>query len=128
VGTGAEICATAMSDVEKGFHSTINSLTAKTIMVMKKINPRLDSPRSTIAYDAVGDPYIFMGKAMPAKPNEMQYASNFIEIGRELVTEVVVRPIHISANQTRSGLEGALKGVDELRAGRASGSKLVYTI
>jgi NADPH:quinone reductase-like Zn-dependent oxidoreductase len=128
VGTGNEICAKAMSTTEKCFYSTINPLTLKEMMAMRRANPKLDSPKVTMGYDACGDPYIMSGKIVPAKPDEMKYAIEFLEISRELLTKGVVKPIHVSVNQTGSGLEGALKGLDELRAGRVSGSKLVYTL
>lgn len=128
MGTGAETCAKAMSKKEKSFYTTINPLTPKNVISMKKANPKITTPHVTMGYDAFGDPYMMSGKVVPAKPEEMKYASMFIEISRELLAKGVVKPIQISVNQTGSGLEGALKGLDELRAGNVSGAKLVYTL
>jgi NADPH:quinone reductase-like Zn-dependent oxidoreductase len=128
MGTGAEICAMAMSDIDKGFYSTINPLSAKSTAAMKKTNPNVDSPRFTMGYDAFGDLYMFMGREVPPKPDELEFGSAFLEISRGLLAKGVVKPIHMSVNRTGSGLEGALKGLDELRAGRVSGTKLVYTL
>ncbi|PVH93283.1 putative alcohol dehydrogenase [Periconia macrospinosa] len=128
MATGGDICAKAMSDQEKSYYTTINSLTMKSMIAMRKGNPKMQAPQSTMGYDAFGDPYMFLGKTVPAKPDEMQYATKFIEISRSLLEKGVVKPISISVNQTGGGLEGALRGLDELRAGRVSGSKLVYTL
>lgn len=128
MGTGAEICARAMSNAEKSFYTTINPLPVKSIMAMKKSNAKIGMPGSTMAYDAFGDAYMFMGKTVLPKPDEMQYANRFIEMSKVLLEEGLLKPIHISVNSTGSGLEGALRGLDELRAGRVSGTKLVYTL
>lgn len=128
IGNGAETCAAAMSDTERSFYGTINPPNAKSTEAMKEINPKIDGPRFTLGYDAVGESYDFVGKVIPPKLAEMEYARAFIDLSRKLLATGVVKPVHVSVNQTGSGLEGALKGLDELKSGRVSGAKLVYTL
>ncbi|CAI6333727.1 unnamed protein product [Periconia digitata] len=128
MATGAEMCAAAMTNTGKCFYSTVNPLPMKSMAALRKANRNVDIPRFTMGYDACGDAYMFMGKMVPPKPDEMEFARNFIEISRGLLAAEVVKPIQFSVNQTGEGLEGALKGLDELRAGKVSGKKLVYTL
>jgi arginase family enzyme len=47
---------------------------------------------------------------------------------RQLLEEGKLKVPRIVLNRGGDGLEGALQGIDELRANRVSGEKLVYTL
>lgn len=64
---------------------------------------------------------------MPAE-DELPHASMFAALCQRLLEEGVVVPIEPDVDRGGSGLEGVLVGLDELRAGRVSGTKLVYTL
>lgn len=125
LGFGTEICAAAMSDTEPGIYATI-SLSDKE--VLNKTNPLVEGPHLTMGYDAFGEKYVFMGREVPAKPDEMEFATNFVALSIELLANGTIKPINQTVNKNGSGLEGVLKGLDEMRAGNVSGTKLVYTL
>jgi len=125
MGTGTGICAAALSDAEPGIYGAINPADEA---VLKSTNPKVDGPRLTLAYDVLGEPYRFLGHDIPAKPAEMDFAVRFADLSQELLAKGTIKPIRIAVNKTGPGLEGALSGLDELRAGRVSGMKLVYSL
>jgi NADPH:quinone reductase-like Zn-dependent oxidoreductase len=125
MGTGVEICATAMSDAETGVYGTINPADEK---LLKEINPKLDGPRFTIGYDAFGETYVWMGEEVAPKPDELEFATAFFEMSEGLLDRGIIKPIRPIVNKTGMGLDGALKGLDELRANKVSGTRLVYTL
>lgn len=129
MGTGAEICAVAMSD-SKGpcFYVTINPPDEKSVIKMKEINPSVSQVQFTLGYDMFGDFYIFMGKEMHPHQDNLRYASAFIQKTEKLLSDGKIRPIRSVQNKGGNGLEGVLNGLDELRTGTVSGAKLVYTL
>lgn len=124
-GKGAGICAAALSDTEPGVYSSIMPGDDE---LLKKTNPNVEGPYLTLAYDAFGEPYYWEGKPVPVKPDEFEFAVGFVPLAEDLYASGKVRPVKISVNSTGEGLEGVLKGLDELRAERVSGTKLVYTL
>lgn len=123
-GYGAELCAAAMSDTDQGFYGTIIPVDAE---ILRKTNPKVEGPFHTVGYDMFGEDYYFAGKPAAAKPDEFEFAVEFIKQAEELLAKGIIKPIKTSVNSTGEGLEGALKGLDELRNDRVSGTKLVYT-
>jgi hypothetical protein len=125
MGTGVEICATALSDTEMGVYGTINPADEK---LLKETNPKVDGPRFTIGYDAFGETYVWMGEEVAPKPDEMEFATAFFEMSEGLLYRGIIKPIKPIVNKTGKGLDGALKGLDDLRANNVSGTRLVYTL
>jgi NADPH:quinone reductase-like Zn-dependent oxidoreductase len=123
--SGIETCAAAMSDEEPGVYGAINAVKGETL---KATNPKVEGPRITLAYDTFGEPYNWLGTDRPAMPDELEFAAKFANLSEELLAKKVVKPIRLAVNSTGSGLEGILAGLDQLRAGKVSGMKLVYTL
>ncbi|RYP39904.1 hypothetical protein DL767_002023 [Monosporascus sp. MG133] len=128
MGTGAAICAAAMSDAEPGIYGTINPISPEDERLLHERNPNIDGPRFVLGYDAFGETYTFMGKTVPAKPESLEYTAMFYELSQHLLAEGVIKPIKPTINKGGSGLGAALNGLDELRGGNVSGTKLVYTL
>ncbi|PVH93234.1 putative alcohol dehydrogenase [Periconia macrospinosa] len=128
MGTGAEICAAAMSNESKVLYTTINPVSGKSMVAMRKLNPKVSTPIFTMAYDALGEPYWVGGRPAHPRPDETEYARAFLDICQDLLAKEVIKPIRLSLNQTGSGLDGVVKGLEVLRAGKVSGTKLVYTL
>lgn len=116
-----------MSDSERSVYGTIN-LGDTNAEFLKKKNPLIDGPYFTIAYDAIGEGWTWRDERAPPKVEEMDFAISFLEIVQELLESETIRPIEPTLNKGGDGLDGVIKGLDELRAGRVSGTKLVYTL
>ncbi|KAK7754518.1 putative secondary metabolism biosynthetic enzyme [Diatrype stigma] len=128
MGTGAAICAEVMSDSEPGVYGTISPVSPEDEKALKDCRPNVDGPRSILGYDAFGETYTFMGQTIPANPESFQFCVKFYELSERLLAEGVIKPIKPTVNKGGSGLQAALKGLDELRGGKVSGTKLVYTL
>ncbi|KAI1828358.1 putative alcohol dehydrogenase [Xylaria intraflava] len=125
MGTGTKLCAAAMSDSDTGVYVTINPVDER---ILHETNPKVDGPHFVIAQDGIGDEYIWEGKRRVPGPENLSFATEFFKLCYVLLSEGKVKPVKFVVNKTGSGLEGALKGLDELRHGHVSGAKLVYTV
>lgn len=124
-GKGEAMCAAALSDAEPSKYASINMASAE---VLKATNALVEGPFTTLGYDAEGEAYTYAGVSRPAMPDEMEFATMFIELSQDLLGREIIKPIRITVNLTGPGLQGAMKGLDELRGGKVSGMKLVYTL
>ena len=89
--------------------------------------PRKDIAVSMVfAYSAYGEACTKFGHEIPAIPEDYLYASKFLGICEVLLAEGKLKP-HPSARRP-NGLDGILDGLHELREGRVSGEKLVYSV
>jgi hypothetical protein len=92
----------------------------------------VDCPRKDIAvsmvfaYTAYGEAFTKFGYDSPAKLGDYLYASKFFDICEVLLAEGKLKP-HRSVLRP-NGLDGILDGLHELREGRVSGEKLVYSV
>ncbi|KAF3003890.1 hypothetical protein E8E14_008702 [Neopestalotiopsis sp. 37M] len=125
-GDGASICAAAMSDAEAGVYGTIMPADYE---IIPKINPKVKGQPFMRGYDTQGENYLWFGQ-IPVTPDldEMRYYQYFLELTQPLLESGAIKPPHTLVNKTGCGLEGVLKGLDEMEAGNISGAKLVYTI
>jgi hypothetical protein len=82
----------------------------------------------TLAYDASGEDHIVRGRAVSGKQDELDFASMFLELSRKMIENSTLIPINPTVNSTGSGLEGAIKGLEVLKAGKVRATKLVYTL
>ncbi|KAI5866826.1 putative alcohol dehydrogenase [Durotheca rogersii] len=124
-GKGVEVCAAALSDAEESKYATIISVDKD---LLRQLNPKVDGPYFHLAYDAFGDGYPWWDGDVPPKPDELEFGTRFLSLTPQLLADGTIRPIRTFVNRGGSGLEGVLKGLDELRAGRVSAGKLVYTL
>lgn len=122
----ARACALAMkSDGEQqGLYS---SLLPMDPAVLKGANPRVDS-EWTLGYTAFGEEFSRYGKVFVAKPEDRAYAQTFWETSRELLAAGRITVARMAVDQGGAGVEGILKGLDDLKQGRVSGTKLVYKL
>jgi hypothetical protein len=81
----------------------------------------------SLFYTVFGEDYCYSGRK-PAVPSNLDYGKFFWELSRELLVKGTVKPIKIAVNQGGSGLEGVMKGMDDLREGKVSAGKLVYRL
>jgi NADPH:quinone reductase-like Zn-dependent oxidoreductase len=81
---------------------------------------------STLMYTIFGEPFHFGPRAFPAIPEDFEYTKKFIGITEQLLADGKLKP-H-TAKIGKNGLEGVLKGLDDLKDGKVSGEKLVYRV
>lgn len=120
----ARLCALAMSDKGNGVYSNLLRVDAE---LVKKANPKVEV-RSTLGYTAFGEKFSRGSFTLEAKPEDREFAAKFWELSRELLADGKVKVAKIAVDQGGKGLEGVLKGLDDLKQGKVSGTKLVYTI
>jgi NADPH:quinone reductase-like Zn-dependent oxidoreductase len=126
MGVGTRICAEAMSDAEEGKYATIITADKE---VLQAANPKVQGPFKTLAYHALGEPCKHLKAEIdPVMPEEYEFATMFWELSRELLAEAKIKPVRTIVNRGGSGLEGVLVGLDELKADKISGGKLIYTL
>ncbi|KAH7311373.1 zinc-binding dehydrogenase [Stachybotrys elegans] len=92
----------------------------------KEANPKVEV-NWTLYYDAFDEEYLYFTR-YPRRPDQYEQAKKFWELSAELLQQGKIKPTNVIENRGGSGLEGVLKGIDELRAGRVSAGKLVYTL
>lgn len=123
-GLGSAIVAGSLS-TQGGKYATIIPVKKEDV---DKVNPNVDGPHSTLAYSIFGERTKKFGQEQPADQDEFEFAKKFWEISRELLEQGKLQAPRQIVNQGGSGLEGVLKGMEELRADKVSGGKLVYTL
>lgn len=80
----------------------------------------------TIYYSAFNEPFMYVSRSEPV-PENYEFAKTFWELSRELLEQGKVKPIRVILNRGGKGLEGTLVGMQELKEGKVSAGKLVYT-
>ncbi|KAL4947168.1 chaperonin 10-like protein [Aspergillus filifer] len=123
-GSGAEIIGNALSS-EGGKYATIMAVDKAEV---EKVNSNVDGPYLTIMYSIFGERYEKFGMVVEAIAEEYEFAKEFWELTKELLADGKLKAPRVFLNREGDGLEGVLKGLDELRANRVSGGKLVYTL
>jgi NADPH:quinone reductase-like Zn-dependent oxidoreductase len=122
-GFGAEISAAALSS-DGGKYANIIPVKREQLT---DINPNVDGPYGTLMYSIFGE-FFSKGKDYPADADEFKFAVKFSEIVRQLIADGKLKAPTTFVNRGGEGFEGILKGLDELRADKVSGGKLVYTL
>lgn len=89
--------------------------------------PRADvTVTSTLAYTAVGQGFDMGLTAIPAKPEDLAFATRFWKLAGELLVQGKFR-VHPPVVR-EGGLDGILDGLKELRENKVHGVKLVYRV
>ncbi|KAJ0413514.1 chaperonin 10-like protein [Aspergillus carlsbadensis] len=122
-GSGASIIANALS-TEGGKYASIMPVNKDEVHA---INPNVDGPHMTLAYSIFGERFVRYGD-FPPDLEEFEFAQRVWEVARGVLEEGKLRAPKTFVNRTGDGFEGVLKGMDELRANKVSGGKLVYTL
>ncbi|KAK8083539.1 hypothetical protein PG996_002320 [Apiospora saccharicola] len=128
-GLGAEVCAAALSTEAERDQPTYGTIMPIERAVLVRVNPAVRGPRETLMYTVFGERFVKGGKETPADPEEYAFAKEFWELARRLLESGDVKAVTPDVNRGgKGGLDGVLVGLDELRAGKVSGTKLVYTL
>ncbi|EXA46263.1 hypothetical protein FOVG_06991 [Fusarium oxysporum f. sp. pisi HDV247] len=93
---------------------------------VRRLNPHVTA-ESILAYSATGNPWMYENEFYEAVPADFAFQKKFVKVAEKLFEEGLVKPPRVFLNRGGSGLEGILKGLVEIREGRVSGGKLVYT-
>ena len=119
----ARLCAATLADdgpvVYRGLAELGDS-------VLKSVNPGVDNGY-TSSYTVFGEGF---QKAVwtEGRLEDFEFAKKFFETCERLLQQGIVKPIRPTINLGGKGLVGAMKGLEHLKAGRVSATKLVYTM
>ncbi|KAK5131576.1 hypothetical protein LTR08_000831 [Meristemomyces frigidus] len=82
--------------------------------------------KRTLAYTITGEAFTFGPMDVPAKPEDLEFGAKFWELSTKLFAEkkVSVHPPRVG----KEGLKGVFDGLQQLREGKVSGTKLVYHV
>ncbi|KAJ3203736.1 hypothetical protein HDU82_006353 [Entophlyctis luteolus] len=122
-GDSTSVCAAAMSSSGGVYSSLLPVDGAK----VAQINP-LIVLKSTVAYTAVGEAFELFGGSIPAVQEDFEFAKEFALLTNRLLADGKLKVHKPSVNETGSGLESVLQGLELMREGKVSGKKLVYTL
>lgn len=82
--------------------------------------------KHTLAYTIVGESFKFGPNDVPAKPEDFEFAKTFWDLSTKLLADkkITVHPPKVG----KEGLKGVFDGLQQLKEGKVSGTKLVYQI
>ena len=123
-GGGEEICATALSSTEPSKYGAINRPNREAL----RTNPLIEGPLNIMNYNILNEPFEFLNKIRYPPLDDVEFAIQFKSVIQELLEKNLFKFIHVDMNRGGSGLEGVMKGLDELRNGKVRCAKLVYTL
>lgn len=119
----AAIVARALSSSKPSIVGTLLPVDKKKV---QEVNPNADVQMS-LYYTVFGEEFGYFGKR-DAVPENYEFGKRFWELSRELLAEGKLKPIRVIKNRGGSGLDGVIVGLKELKEGKVSAGKLVYTI
>ncbi|KAJ0386842.1 hypothetical protein COL922a_003462 [Colletotrichum nupharicola] len=119
----AVIVARALSSSKPSLVGTLLPVDKKKV---QEVNPNADVQMS-LYYTVFGEEFGYFGKR-DAVPENYEFGKRFWELSRELLAEGKLKPIRVIKNRGGSGLDGVIVGLKELKEGKVSAGKLVYTI
>lgn len=93
---------------------------------VKALNPAVEAS-FILAYSSLGEPYLYETRYTDVVPEDYEFQKKFIVISEDLFAQGKLLAPRVFLNRGGAGLEGLLHGLDEVRANRVSGGKLVYT-
>ncbi|KAI1383445.1 alcohol dehydrogenase [Hypoxylon trugodes] len=131
-GDGGAIVANALTDAEESHYATIMPVDKD---LVHGINPKVDGPHAHLGYNTFGEAYKWFGNdgkwgssLVTPDPEEHDNLARFHQLTYDLLKSGAIKPIRTVENRGGPGLEGVLTGLKELKAGKVSGEKLVYTL
>ncbi|KAJ5449096.1 alcohol dehydrogenase [Penicillium cf. griseofulvum] len=126
MGDGAAICAQAMSDCESGTYGTIMPADYE---LLSAYNSQVHGQDFVCGCNTMGENYYWLGQALVTpNPEEMQFYQSFLALAQPLLQNESIKPLPAAVNKNASGLEGVLKGLEEMEVGNVSGEKLGFTL
>ncbi|KAF5676518.1 ToxD-like protein [Fusarium denticulatum] len=93
---------------------------------VKRLNPDVTA-EYILAYSATGNPWMYENKFFEAVRADYAFQKKFVKVAEKLFQEGLLKPARVYLNRGGSGLEGILKGLVDIKEGKVSGGKLVYT-
>lgn len=120
----AQLSALSMSDSQPGVYGALLPVKDE---ILKSVNPNV-SGGFTMGYTVFGEAFSRGGRDYPAKPEDFAFGQAFWRLSGDLLSQGKFKVARTSVNQGGDGLDGVLKGLHDLREGRVSGTKLVYTL
>lgn len=128
-GSAPAICAEALSSESKSPDG--NPPTYGTILRVQQ-PPRSDVKMCYIlAYTSTGEYFRFKGPAgkppveWPANAGDFEFAKEWFSLTEKLIAEKKLKPLRANV---RKSLENVTNGMEDMKNGKNSGEKLVYTI
>jgi hypothetical protein len=115
IDSSAKICANAMSSSGDGKYCHLQPVE------FPRPNTSCIFP---LGYTVLGDAFVFDGETWEARPDDFAFWVSFVRFIEKLLEQGDFKPRKPSIQD--GGLNGILAGLEELRAGKVSGSKLVY--
>lgn len=89
--------------------------------------PRKDvSNKATLAYTILNEPFKFRTADMEAKPEDFEFGKKVWGLAEKLMGEGKFKSPPVATKE--GGLNGILGGLQDLKSGKVSGTKLVYTV
>ncbi|KAK4121612.1 GroES-like protein [Parathielavia appendiculata] len=119
----ARLCAAALSRTRPGRYRSLQRLVDA---VVKGANDKV-SNGWTLGYTVFGDAFEWRG-TVPGSEEDYEFGKMFWELARELLAQGKVKPARTDMNRGGKGLDGVLAGLKEMKEGKVSGVKLVYTL
>ena len=123
----AAFCAKCLSAGEPGAEAQYASLLPGVFDAVSQTNPKVRMAMS-LYYAAFNEDYDSFGIRMPAVSKDYAFTKMFWDMSRALLADGKLKPIRTIVNRGGSGLDGVLVGMKELKDGKVSAAKLVYTI
>lgn len=115
-GKSPQICSDAIS-----------STGGKISYLLPAETPRKDVESArTLAYTITGEAFTFGPADIPAAPQDFEFGKTFWEMSTGLFAEGKVK-VH-RPEVRKGGLKGVFDGLNDLKEGKVSGVKLVYTL
>ncbi|KAJ5015037.1 Protein TOXD [Colletotrichum sp. SAR 10_99] len=119
----AKICVNAFGEAG-GVYSALRFVPEELVSAINgKVTLKLK-----LAYSAIGEAFQFGPLSLPADPADLEFAKKFVADTEKLLAEGKLVPHKPTVDEGGSGLGGVLKGLDLVREGKVSGTKLVYHI
>jgi len=112
-GSSPSICAAALSST--GGHYSV-------LLPVSNLGRDDVKVSHTLGYTALGEKY---NDKFPASQEDYEFAKKFWKVAEGLVNDGKVKA---HPTEVRNGLEGVPKGLEDLKSGKVSGVKLVYTV
>ncbi|KAL2159530.1 hypothetical protein VTH06DRAFT_2535 [Thermothelomyces fergusii] len=120
----ARISAAALSTTQEGHY---RALLVVNDDVVRGANPKVDNG-FTLAYTIFGEDFE-KSRLFPAKQEDFEFGKQFWELARDLLAQGKLKTARPDINRDgKKGLEGVLDGLQQLKEGKVSGTKLVYTL
>lgn len=116
----AEICAEAMSSDGKG--AKYGSIVVQAEFPRKDV----ETQKWTFMYTIFNDAFTKGGRETPANPEDFEFAKKFFGLTEKLLAEGKLKTHPELVGE--GGLEGALKGMKDMKDGKVSGKKLAFRV